>query len=231
VYSWFQVKWQAVWGSDGKPHRMACSLSDINYKKLAAIYLQNQTRELEVANRYKSEFLANMSHELRTPLNSVMVLSNLLAEDKKNKLGDKEREQAQIIYKAGSDLLGLISEILDLSKIEAGQMELYIDKLNLEDFANEINLSFAHMAAEKNLLFDVKVDKGLQPEVFTDHKRVFQVVKNLCSNALKFTTEGGITVSFFKPQSVAGINDTLDVQDTLAVSVKDTGAVIPEDKY
>lgn len=230
-YLWFRVKGQAIWDSNGRAMRMAGSLSDINDKKQAAIYLQAQTRELEVANKYKSEFLANMSHELRTPLNSVMVLSNLLAENKHDHLDEKEKEQAQIIYRAGSDLLALISEILDLSKIEAGQMEVVIEKLNLRDFASEIEMMFNQVASDAGLVFKVNVDKDVQKFMYTDHKRLFQVIKNLVSNALKFTEQGGITINFYKPRSVAGINDSLKLDETLAISVTDTGMGVPNEKF
>lgn len=229
-YAWFRVKGQAIWDQSGKPIRMAGSLSDINDNKLAALYLQKQKVELELANKYKSEFLANMSHELRTPLNSIMVLSNLLADDTKKKLTDKQREQATIIYRSGAELLELINEVLDLSKIEAGRMEIHEAPMNVRDFSNEIKIMFEAQATERNLTFEVKVDAGLPQVISTDHKRVYQVIKNLCSNAVKFTHEGGITVKFKRPKSLPNINEDLDVKDTLAISVNDTGEGIPQDK-
>lgn len=230
-YAWFRIKGQAIWDKSGKPLRMAGSLSDINDRKLAAIYLQKQKHELEVANKYKSEFLANMSHELRTPLNSILVLSNLLSEDKVNVVNQQQREQAGIIYKCGTELLDLITDILDLSKIEAGKMDIYIDKLSVQDFGQEINMLFKTIAEDKGLSFGVNIDENVPKYIFTDHKRLYQVVKNLCSNAIKFTGEGSVNVRFYMPSSVSGINDSMDVRNTICISITDTGIGIPQDKF
>lgn len=230
-YNWFRVKGQAIWDTDGTPLRMAGSLSDINDRKLAALYLQHQKQELEIANKYKSEFLANMSHELRTPLNSIMVLSSLLSDDKSKSLNNKQREQASIIYRSGAELLDLISEILDLSKIESGKMEVNYERLPIEDFAQELRMIFEPIAAERGLSFEIEIDKAVPGNIMTDHKRIYQVIKNLTSNALKFTQKGGATIKFFIPKNIAGINDELDPRDTLAISVIDTGIGIPKDKF
>lgn len=230
-YAWFRIKGQAIWDKTGKPLRMAGSLSDINDRKLAAIYLQKQKHELEVANKYKSEFLANMSHELRTPLNSILVLSNLLSEDTVNIVNIKQREQAGIIYKCGAELLDLITDILDLSKIEAGKMDIYVDKLNTLDFGEELNMLFKTIAEDKGLSFEVRVEENVPRYIYTDHKRLYQVLKNLCSNAIKFTSSGSVRVRFYRPDSVSGINDSMDVTNTICISITDTGIGIPEDKY
>lgn len=230
-YAWFRIKGQAIWDKSGNALRMAGSLSDINDRKLAAIYLQKQKHELEIANKYKSEFLANMSHELRTPLNSILVLSNLLSEDRVNIVNQKQREQAGIIYKCGAELLDLITDILDLSKIEAGKMDIYVDKLSIVDFGQEINMLFKTTAEDKGLSFNVVIDENVPKYIFTDHKRLYQVVKNLCSNALKFTSIGSVNVRFYRPSSVSGINDSMDLKNTICISISDTGIGIPEDKF
>lgn len=230
-YNWFRIKGQAIWDEHNTALRMAGSLSDINDRKLAAIYLQNQKQELEVANKYKSEFLANMSHELRTPLNSIMVLSSLLSDDREKTMNQKQREQAGIIYRSGAELLDLISEILDLSKIEAGKMEINLEKLSIEDFSQELRMIFEPVSADRGQTFEVVIDKNVPEKIVTDHKRIYQVVKNLASNAIKFTQKGGTTVRFFIPGKISGINDFLDPHDTLAISVEDTGIGIPKDKF
>lgn len=230
-YNWFRIKGQAIWGEDGKSQRMAGSLSDINDRKLAAIYLQHQKTELETANKYKSEFLANMSHELRTPLNSIMVLSGLLSDGESSGMTKKQKEQAKIIYRSGNELLELISEILDLSKIEAGKMDIHYEPLEVSAFRKELEMVFEPVAADRGLSLAVELDENIPDEIKTDHKRLYQVIKNLTANSLKFTQEGGIKIRFFRPDNIAGINESLDQTDTLAISVEDTGIGIPKEKY
>ncbi len=193
--------------------------------------IEQKAHDLAQASQYKSEFLANMSHELRTPLNSILVLSQLLAENKKKHLDDKELEYARTINGSGSDLLELINEILDLSKVESGKIELYIEQMYLEDLSHFIKKSFEPVAAKKGLELFVSISKGLPNTVRTDIQRFQQIIKNLYSNAIKFTHEGSITLNVFRPdKDFIFKNDRLTPESAIAFTVTDTGIGIPEDK-
>lgn len=193
--------------------------------------LTQKAEDLARSGKYKSEFLANMSHELRTPLNSLLLLAKILSENKENNLTPDQVESANVIFSSGSDLLNMINEILDLSKIEAGKMALNLRKIEIPEFARNIGATFSHLAREKNLELDVRVDPDCLPSIFSDFERVKQVLKNLIANAVKFTSQGGIYVSFYKPEkNVVYLHQSLTGKDILAVSVKDTGIGIAKDK-
>ncbi|MBN2425668.1 MAG: response regulator [Calditrichaceae bacterium] len=193
--------------------------------------IEEKAAQLELTSKYKSEFLANMSHELRTPMNSIQILSKLLADNMEGNLTEKQKEFAKTIYNSGIDLLELINEILDLSKIEAGKMVLNVDEMSLRNLPNYIQQNFEHMAAVKNLYLKVISDDDLPENIITDRQRVEQILKNLISNALKFTLEGGITVQISKLKSGDILkNDKLGRQNTIKISVSDTGIGIPKDK-
>ncbi len=193
--------------------------------------VEEKAKELEISSKYKSQFLANMSHELRTPLNSLLLLSRLLMENKDSNLTDKQVEFARTINNAGYDLLNLINDILDLSKIEAGKMELNFDNLEIDDFLSNIEQNFRHMAQEKGL--SLKVDKAdeLPTHIRTDRQRVEQIVKNFLSNAFKFTAKGSITISIHCPGADVDLsNSGLDPSSAIAIAVSDTGIGIPKEK-
>ncbi len=193
--------------------------------------IEQKARELEITSKYKSEFLANMSHELRTPLNSLLILSRSFADNREGNLSEKQVEAAQIIYKSGNDLLALINEILDLSRIESGKMALNMEKIPLNGIARGISEYFAHMAEEKGIELNISLDGDLPVTMQTDGQRLEQIMKNLVSNAIKFTDKGSITVSFNRPGPGTNLSRSgLDVQNSLAVSVKDTGIGIPKTK-
>jgi CheY-like chemotaxis protein len=154
--------------------------------------LQHKAEELTIANKYKSEFLANMSHELRTPLNSLLILARMLANNESGNLTPDQVESAQIIFNSGNDLLSLINEILDLSKVEAGRMNFQFAPMNLDNIAQNMRAVFDHMAEEKNLSFEVTVADGLPASIDSDQQRVEQIIKNLLSNAFKFTSVGSV---------------------------------------
>lgn len=193
--------------------------------------LQQKAEELALASKYKSEFLANMSHELRTPLNSLLLLSQALADNKGGNLSSEQVEFAQIIHGSGSDLLNLINEILDLAKIEAGRIDLHVGKLAVANLAEGMRASFAHMAKQKGLELEVVVEPDAPPEMNSDQKRIEQVLKNLVSNAIKFTDEGKVEVTFHRPRPEADLARLgLAGADLLAVSVRDTGIGIDSSK-
>jgi CheY-like chemotaxis protein/signal transduction histidine kinase/CHASE3 domain sensor protein len=198
--------------------------------EIARKVIEEKAEELALASKYKSEFLANMSHELRTPLNSLLLLAQSLSENKTGNLTQDQIESSGIIYKSGSDLLNLINEILDLSKIEAGRMDLQMSTVQIDDLSESIRLFFQHMAKEKNLNLQVIVDEVSPPRISTDRKRLEQIMRNLISNAIKFTESGGVSITFGRP--AAGVNlskSRLSAQECMAITVKDTGiGIAPE---
>jgi signal transduction histidine kinase/CheY-like chemotaxis protein/CHASE3 domain sensor protein len=174
--------------------------------------LQRSQSELQRANEYKSEFLANMSHELRTPLNSSLILAKLLSENRKGNLDAEQVKFAETIYGAGNDLLTLINDILDLSKIEAGKLDVRPEPVALARLVDELNDTFKPIAQEKGLELVVSIEEGVPESFTTDPVRFMQILKNLLSNALKFTERGGVTVTVRRTR-----------EGLLAFDVKDTG--------
>ncbi|MCG2831226.1 MAG: response regulator [Desulfobacteraceae bacterium] len=194
--------------------------------------LEKKADDLEISSQYKSEFLANMSHELRTPLNSILLLSQLLYENKEGALNEKQVEFAQTIYSSGSDLLALINEILDLSKVESGKMELHIEDINLTHFGASIEQKFKPLAVEKDLDLIVEIYDDLPSHIRSDHLRLNQIVKNFLSNALKFTSKGEIKLKIERPDTRTNLSKSgLDPEKAIAISVSDSGIGIPKDKF
>jgi signal transduction histidine kinase/CheY-like chemotaxis protein/CHASE3 domain sensor protein len=184
--------------------------------------IHKKAEELAQSTRYKSEFLANMSHELRTPLNSILLLSRLMAENKDKSLSEDQVEYAQVIQSSGNGLLELIDEILDLSKIESGKMELDYSFLSLNQLIAEMKMMFEPVAREKGVLLSFETDPETISEIETDRMRLEQVLKNLLSNAFKFTNSGSVTLRM-KPGANSG-------NRFIVFEVADTGIGIPEDK-
>ncbi|MFP5515624.1 MAG: HAMP domain-containing protein [Alphaproteobacteria bacterium] len=199
---------------------------------LAKAALEEKAEQLALTSKYKSQFLANMSHELRTPLNSLLILSKLLADNPDTNLSDRQVEFARTIHSAGSDLLGLINDILDLSKIESGTVTLEIGEVVLGDLRNHVERTFSQVAQEKKLTFSIEMDEALPASVQTDEKRLTQVLNNLLSNAFKFTDAGGITFRVAPAtEGWSAAHPTLNsAASVLAFTVIDTGIGIPEDK-
>ncbi len=191
-----------------------------------------RAEDLALASKYKSEFLANMSHELRTPLNSLLLLSRGLTDNKKGNLTGDQVESARIIYQSGSDLLTLINEILDLSKIEAGRMDLRVTEVSLSDIADSVRATFQHFADDKGLSFGVRVLEGAPEKIKTDRQRLEQVIRNLLSNAIKFTEKGEVKISFGMAASDTVLRHRgLLPESTLAITVEDTGIGIANDHH
>lgn len=194
--------------------------------------LELKAKELEISSRYKSEFLANMSHELRTPLNSILLLSRDLAQNKDKHLDAEEVESADIVYKSGNDLLNLINEILNLSKIEAGKMTLDIKDLKLKEFADDIKINFARLAKENDLQLEVELSDNLPETMNTDHQKLDQIIKNLIFNACKFTDKGSVKVLIDRPGDEVNLSRSgLFSQKAIAISVSDNGIGIPAEKH
>ncbi len=200
--------------------------------ELARLALEDKAKQLALSSKYKSEFLANMSHELRTPLNSMLILSKMLAENPDNSLSDKQVEFANTIHSSGADLLALINEILDLSKIESGAMAVEIADVTFSDLRADIKRMFSQVAEDKGLDLVIELQQGLPERIQTDVKRLRQVLKNLLSNAFKFTEFGEVNVQISAARSGwSSDNQILNRSNSvIAFSVADTGIGIPEDK-
>ncbi len=199
--------------------------------EIAREAIRVKAEELERANQYKSEFLANMSHELRTPLNSVIILSNLLSENKGQNLTAKQVEYAKVIQKSGNDLLELINDILDISKIESKHMELDVQDVDIKDWANDINMLFSEVAVNKGIHFTVAMDKSIPDIIKTDRMRLSQVIKNLLSNAFKFTSaKGSVSLRIAIDTSGNHNKESLKGKEAICLEVSDSGIGIPLEK-
>jgi len=208
---------------------------DIRKKNEALELAQEEIRQkaeaLEIASRYKSEFLANMSHELRTPLNSILVLSEILALNKNGVMTADEVEFANIVHASGTDLLELINDILDLSKVEAGKMELEIEPVNPEDVVDYVIRTFTPHTQSKSIELKTVLEKNLPETIETDLQRLLQIIKNLMSNAIKFTEKGSVTLRIAKADDkIRYSNLSLKAGNVVAIMVTDTGIGIPDDK-
>lgn len=193
--------------------------------------LETKAKQLQLSSQYKSEFLANMSHELRTPLNSLLILSNILGNNKSGNLTQDQVRSAKIIHKSGSDLLDLINEILDLSKIEAGKMNIEMGEVNVFQIQEEIQMLFNATAEDKKLRFEVNVSEQFPGKIITDRQRLMQIIRNLLSNAFKFTAAGHVSVSFVPTaQDIKFRHPGLNATNTCCIKVEDTGVGIPDDK-
>lgn len=192
---------------------------------------KENARVAEEASRTKSEFLANMSHELRSPLNAIMVLSRLLSENEDGVLGAEQVEMAETVFRSGSDLLVLINDILDLSKVEAGRLELEFEVVDLTLLFKEFERQYQPLAQEKQLSFVAELcDEGCG-DIYIDSLRLNQIIRNFISNALKFTNQGEVCLRVFRPAAdTVFTNKQLSSEETIAFAVSDTGIGIPPDK-
>ncbi|WP_263143969.1 response regulator [Pseudomonas sp. RIT-PI-AD] len=180
--------------------------------------LEQRALDLQRASRYKSEFLANMSHELRTPLNSSLILAKLLADNAQGNLNEEQVKFADSIYSAGNDLLNLINDILDISKVEAGKLDVRPESTRVAKLVESLETMFQPLASQKRLSFEVNLDEAAPKVLFTDRQRVEQILKNLLSNALKFTEKGQVSLSVSRhPKGIA-------------FAVRDTGIGIRDDQ-
>lgn len=220
--------------------------------KKAKDELEDYSRKLQVSSQYKTDFLANMSHELRTPLNSILILSQMLMETGTDLDEEEVGEYARVIHTSGADLLRLIDDILDLSKIEAGKIEILTDEVNVTELPQTLKSLFDPVAAKKNLTFEIVTEHDVPPVISTDGQRLQQILKNLLSNAFKFTEQGSVTVRIGMAgageigqdggvEAAGGIEQyqsdeiekTAKMRNTwpvLAISVTDTGIGIPQEK-
>ncbi len=200
--------------------------------ELARLGLEEKAQQLSRANTYKSEFLANMSHELRTPLNSLLLLARLLADNTEQNLTEKQIEFARTIHSAGSDLLSLIDDILDLSKIEAGRMDVEPDVVDFDGIRSYVEQAFAPQAEDKGLQFRVELAPDLPDSIVTDPQRLQQILRNLLSNAVKFTDHGSVTLSIFAANQDTDLEvpSLVSSRQVIAFAVRDTGIGISDEK-
>ncbi|NQZ69310.1 MAG: response regulator, partial [Lentisphaeria bacterium] len=193
--------------------------------------LEERSKELALASKYKSEFLANMSHELRTPLNSFLLLSKNLSQNKKGNLDEEQVEDLNIIYECGTDLLLLINDIMDLSKVEAGKLGVTIEHISLQNICDNMKALFKASARDKSLKFETTVYPGITKTIESDSQRLEQILKNFLSNAFKFTSEGSIKLTVHQPDDEIHFKTSnLSLDSCIALSVTDTGIGIPQEK-
>ncbi|MFI8529740.1 HAMP domain-containing protein [Streptomyces aquilus] len=214
-----------------KASLLASQNRDIEAKNLeieqARQELETRAQELALASKYKSEFLANMSHELRTPLNSLLILAQLLAQNPSRNLTQKQVEYAGIIHSAGSDLLQLINDILDLSKVEAGKMDVAPERVPLRKLLEYVEATFRPMTTQKSLDFTVATAPGTPADLLTDDSRLRQILRNLLSNAVKFTEQGSVELRIEPAADREVPLGVLRGGPIVAFRVKDTGIGIP----
>jgi signal transduction histidine kinase/HAMP domain-containing protein/DNA-binding response OmpR family regulator len=219
-----------------KAHLLAKQNQEVEHKnqevEQARQELEDKAKQLALTSKYKSEFLANMSHELRTPLNSLLILSDQLTKNTEGNLTPKQTEHAKTIHSSGNDLLMLINDILDLSKIESGTVVVESSELRLDELHGYVSRTFKHVAESKNVEFLIRFDNRLPKSMVTDAKRLQQIIKNLLSNAFKFTHQGQVTLTVEPVQAGWSVdNEQLNrATEVLAFSVADTGIGIAADK-
>jgi HAMP domain-containing protein/signal transduction histidine kinase/DNA-binding response OmpR family regulator len=220
-----------------KAHLLAEQKNEVETKnrevEQAKAALEEKAEQLSLTSKYKSEFLANMSHELRTPLNNLLILAQMLAENSENILTPKQVKYAETIHSSGTDLLALINDILDLSKIESGKMDVEVGSVRFNELRDFCLRTFRHVAEGKSLDLSIDLTENLSAEtIITDAKRLQQVLKNLLSNALKFTEHGTVRLQIDRVSSGWSINHPVlnRVKSVIAFSVTDTGIGIPQDK-
>ncbi|MBH8563987.1 response regulator [Nostoc sp. CENA67] len=193
--------------------------------ELARQSLEEKAEQLMLSSKYKSEFLANMSHELRTPLNSLLILARLLSDNLTGNLTEKQVEYSQTIYSAGTDLLELINDILDLAKIESGTVSIEVEEISFEDLRQSLERTFCGLAENKGLSFAIELNEDLPPTISHDPKRLQQVLKNLLANAFKFTEQGSVKLQIGMATETAPGDNPM-----IAFAVRDTGIGIPAEK-
>ena len=194
--------------------------------------IEEKANEMERASKYKTEFLANMSHELRTPLNSLLILAKLLAANEEGNLTGEQVEEAHIIHNGGLELLALINDILDLSKVEAGKLTVAAEEVTLDSIVGRMRQQFSPVSKVKGVEFPIKIANDLPATLHTDAQRVEQILKNLLANAFKFTQQGSVTLEVHRPDEQMELQrSSIDYRNAIAFSVFDTGIGIEPSKF
>ena len=201
--------------------------------EMASLSLEEKAEQLAMISKYKSEFLANMSHELRTPLNSLLIMAKLLAENRDMNLNSKQIQFANTIHASGRDLLNLINEILDLSKVEAGKMGIVASDTKVSELVDYVVRDFRAISQQKDIEFSIDLADDVPPAIYTDGQRLQQVLKNLLSNAFKFTDSGAITLRARRYTGTRSVFQTESLREAttiVAFTVRDTGIGIADNK-
>jgi signal transduction histidine kinase/CHASE3 domain sensor protein/DNA-binding response OmpR family regulator len=218
-----------------KSDRLMSQNDDIEKKNLqveeARAEVEKRAQDLALASKYKSEFLANMSHEFRTPLNSLLILSKELGSNKEGNLTDQQVEAAKVINEGGEDLLSLINDILDLSKVEAGKLQIHKASVDIKAWLNSLKAQFDPIVKHKGLAFVVDIASDVAESIETDGQRLSQIIKNLFFNAVKFTEKGQVTIKVSLPDKDLKLHDEdLIANGAIVFSIIDTGIGVPKDK-
>jgi PAS domain S-box-containing protein len=203
------------------------TLNDITSRKQLEQGLKAAKQVAELANHAKSEFLANMSHELRSPLNALLLLAQDLKNNRDGNLTVDQIESAELIHKSGTILLQLINDILDFSKIEVGRMDVYVTEVQVADLVDHTYSLYRHVAENQGLELKFVIDYALPDTIRTDRQKLEQILRNLITNAIKFTSQGNVTVEFLRPTADKDLPSRLDLEKTIAITVTDTGIGIP----
>ncbi len=211
---------------ENQPARMI-TLIDITPRKQLEHRLKSAKQAAEEASQAKSEFLANMSHELRSPLNALLLLAQDLEDNKAGNLTEDQIESVQLIHSSGTILLQLINDILDFSKVEVGRMDIYVTSVKLADLVAHVQSLYRHLAESRGLVLKFTVDDTLPRAIRTDHQKLEQILRNLISNAIKFTPQGAVKVEFMRALAHPNLPAWLDPSETIAIAVADTGIGIP----
>jgi signal transduction histidine kinase len=229
---WANVVVAAIRDRAGELIGFSKILRDLSERKRLEVELTAARAAAEQSSQMKTEFLAKMSHELRTPLNSLLILARLLADNTNKNLTGKQVQYAQTIHAAGTDLLDLINDLLDLAKIESGTVTLAIEAERFSDLHDYTKHAFEQLAHDKGLEFEVVIDSGLPPEIVTDARRLHQILRNLLANAFKFTHQGRVALRVAPAASgwTSGHARLDAAEAVVAFSVSDTGIGIPHDK-
>jgi signal transduction histidine kinase len=219
-----------------KAHLLAKQKEEVETKNKeveeARLSLEEKAEQLQLTSKYKSEFLANMSHELRTPLNSLLILAQQLYENHEGNLSEKQIRYAKTIHSCGDDLIQLINDILDLSKIESGYISTDFINVRFNEITSFVETTFKHISESKNLRFGIEMDKKLPDNLETDIPRLNQILKNLLSNAFKFTEKGEVKLKIYEAiHNWKQNNPSLDnATKVVAFEIRDTGIGISKDK-
>ncbi len=222
---WASVVLTAARADSGPTLGFTLVMRDLTERQRYEAQLVEAKAAAEKANQAKSEFLARMSHELRTPLNSLLILAQLLADNSSGNLTPKQVQYAQTIYGAGSDLLMLIDDVLDLARVESGAVNsIVVAPMQIDELRDFVETNFHQVAQEKGIAFAVRIDAAVPSTIQTDARRLKQVLKNLLSNAFKFTAQGSVRLD------IAPASPNARSPERLVFAVSDTGIGIPEDK-
>jgi signal transduction histidine kinase/CheY-like chemotaxis protein len=217
-------------GRELERERLAIQEKNIELEQVNLV-IEAKVEELELTSQYKSEFLANISHELRTPLNSLLILSEILTRNKEGNLTAEQLKYAQTIYSASADLLNLINDILDLSKVEAGKIEIHLEPVALTQLITVLEDRFSLVAQEKGLKLVIQLADNLPASLYTDEQRLTQILTNLLGNAFKFTAKGQVTLAIHRPAQAPHLSTiNWDPVNSIAIDIIDTGIGIPTEK-